>query len=502
MIKEEINKFNKYHERIKALNYALFVMSFDSNTDCPIEGRDYSYQTQNFFNEEMITLQTSKEYLCNLEYLHNNLDQLDELIRLEVIQEYKDVSKLKKIPQDDLFAFHKLQSESQIMWEKARETNDYQLFEENLEKMIAFDKRYIDYMQKPYKHPYDIAIDDMEEGFDVQKYDEFFSLIKKEIVPLVKQVISTKPYFNEEILKEKWDIEGQRKITKYIAALLDYSKEKGCIRETIHPFSHGVHNKDCRITTAYDENDFTSNLYSVMHEIGHAIYNLGHDDKYSNTVLFGGASCAMHESQSRFYENYLGRSKEFIELIYAKLKKIYPTIIIKYSVDDLYHFVNYAYPQYYRIMADELTYPIHVLIRYEVEKAIFEEKIHACDMSEYFDSLLEEYLGIKPTNKTEGVFQDVHWAGGSFGYFPTYAIGSAMSAQFYYAMKKDINIEELVKKGDFKPITSWLNKNVHQYGHAKTANEILLLATNEEFNPNYYIKYLKEKFTSLYRLEK
>jgi carboxypeptidase Taq len=290
------------------------------------------------------------------------------------------------------------------------------------------------------------------------------------------------------------------KITREICDMMGYTQDKGCVRETLHPFTNGINSNDVRITTAYDESLLLSNIYSVMHEAGHALYELGQDPKLNGTSLFGGTSMGIHESQSRFMENYLGRSYAFTKKLYSIISKEFPQEFKDITVDDLYYYANYVSDQFKRTEADELTYPIHILIRYEVEKDLFNKRISVDQISDRFNELFYEYLGKTPRDMIEGAFQDVHWSSG-FGYFPTYALGNAYAAQFMHTMEKTLDFDTLMENGDFKSINKWLDENIHKYGKSKKNLEIVKLATGEDFNPKYYIDYLKNKFEKIYNIK-
>ena len=279
---------------------------------------------------------------------------------------------------------------------------------------------------------------------------------------------------------------------------MEYNDLVGCIRETVHPFTSYANSNDVRITTRYDESLLFSNLYSVMHEIGHALFQIHMDKIYDGTNIFDYVTCITHESQSRFYENYLGRSRAFVKYLYPVLLKLFPTELEGITEDDIYYYINTPKAQFNRCEADELTYPLHVLIRYNVEKKLFNGEIEVNQMEETFNHYMHEYLGITPPNKQEGVFQDVHWSGG-FGYFPTYALGSAYGAMFLEAIKKDIDIDKDLSEGNFKNINIWLTKKIHKFSGTRKNLEVVRSACGKEFDPDIYINYLKNKFTDLYK---
>ena len=259
-----------------------------------------------------------------------------------------------------------------------------------------------------------------------------------------------------------------------------------------------------RITTHYYEENILSSIFSTIHEGGHAIYEQQIDDIVSETVLGEGTSMGIHESQSRIFENMFGRNINFLKNIFNKFDELFDVRSKGIEVEDFYKIVNTVSKSLIRIEADELTYPIHIMIRYELEKEIF-SNLEEIESSEYIDYLAnkwadmyEEFLGVRPTTNSEGILQDVHWSSGLFGYFPSYALGSAYAAQIYNSMNKEFSIEENLSNGNFDNINSFLKDKIHKFGKSKTPNELLILATGEAFNPDYYINYLKEKYRKIY----
>ena len=499
-VKDAFKKYEEMNKEARYYNYALYIIGFDQETDCPELDKEYSLSVQEFFHEKSLNIYMSDEYQNNLKYLFDNKNLLDDFKRLQIEEDYKEIDKLNKIPHDELMEHFKNVNKCGLLWKRMRENHDYASFLNELKELVAYNFKYIDYMKKPYNNPLDILLDEMEDGFSVKKYDEFFDLIKREIVPLAKKIVKLPKKYNSKLDTLKFDKYKQMKITKEVCDMMGYTNQKGCVRETMHPFTNGFNSNDVRITTAYDESLLLSNIYSVMHEAGHALYELGQDPKLDGTSLFGGTSMGIHESQSRFMENYLGRSYSFTKTLYNIIKNEFPSEFSDITVDDLYYYANYVSDQFKRTEADELTYSIHILIRYEVEKALFNKEISVEQISDKFNELFNEYLGKTPSNMIEGAFQDVHWSSG-FGYFPTYALGNAYAAQFLHYMKRDLDIDALMEKGDFAPINKWLDEKIHKYGKSKKNLEILKEATGEDFNPNYYIEYLKDKFESIYNIK-
>ncbi len=492
-----LEKYNKAQEELRNYRYAANIISFDEATVCPKKDKRRSNEVSNYFTKLELDIRSSDDYFLNLEKLKNRKD-LDEVTKKKIKKEYIELEKIRRIPKSLLFSEYDLISETGVSWEEARDSLDFSSFESNLTKLVEMEKERLSYLEEKYKG-YDVLLDEMEDDFTQADYDNFFNLLEAELKPLLNKVLKMPKKYNESIKDIKFDIDKQKKLTKKICDLMGYTDEVGVVAETIHPFTNGINSNDVRTTTRYDESLLFSNLYSVMHEVGHALYELQVNPIFSETSLGGGASCALHESQSRFYENVIGRSKEFIEFLYPILKDLFKEELKDYTFDDIYYYINDVSNQFTRTEADELSYPFHIIIRYKIEKMLFNNEIEVKDIDSKFNELFFEYFGVKPRNKKEGCYQDVHWSSG-FGYFPTYALGSAISSQLLYYMEKDIDVKKLSKEGNLAPITEWLKDHVHQYGASIKNKEVIKMATNEDFNPEYYVNYLKEKFTKIYNL--
>lgn len=492
-----LEKYNRAQEQLKNYRYATNIISFDEATVCPKKDKRRSNEVSNYFSKLELDIRSSDEYFYNLEKILNTLN-VDEITEKKIKKEYIELEKIRRIPKELLFEEYDLIAETGVSWEEARESLDYSIFEANLDKLVKMEKKRLSYLENKYKG-YDVLLDEMEDDFTQADYDSFFELLESELKPLLDKVLKMPKKYNESIKNVKFDIDKQKKLTKMICEIMGYTDEVGVVAETIHPFTNGINSNDVRTTTRYDESLLFSNLYSVMHEVGHALYELQVNPIFSETSLGGGASCALHESQSRFFENVIGRSKEFIEFLYPILKDLFKEKLKDYTFDDIYYYINDVSNQFIRTEADELTYPFHIIIRYKIEKMLFNNEIEVKDINDKFNELFYDYFKIKPSNKKEGCFQDVHWSSG-FGYFPTYALGSAISSELLYYMEKDLDVKKLSKEGNLAPIISWLKEHVHQYGASLKNKEVIKKATGEDFNPKYYVEYLKDKFKKIYNL--
>jgi len=497
-----IELLKKYKDMKKESNmyfYADYIMQFDSTTDCPINGRKRSYEVQNYFYSKALDILLSDEYKNTVTELYKIKDSLEEVDKLDIEIEYKGLMKTSLIPKEELLKHEENVSNCYQAWEKGRVILDFSEFEKELKELVIYNKKLCKWWEKDNIKGYDVLLDDMEDGYNQKMYDEFFLKIEKDLLPFVKKVINIEPNYNKKLDTLKFDISKQKELTELILEKMGYTKDRGCIRETVHPYTNWADNNDVRISTRYHEDLLFSNLYSVMHETGHALFQLQMDDKYNDTNVFNNVTCITHESQSRFYENYLGRRYSFVKFLYPHLKELFPKEFEDITLDDVYNYVNTAKAGFTRTEADELTYPLHVLIRYNVEKKLFNGEIEVEDIEETFNKYMFEYLGIKPENKLIGCYQDSHWTSG-FGYFPTYAVGSAYGAMFLDEMMKDIDIDKELEKGDFTLINKWLKEKIHKYSGTRKNLEVVKAVTDKDFDPDRYISYLKDKFSKLYKI--
>jgi len=494
---ELVKQFREMIMNQKAYQYVLNITGWDSNTEAPRGAFARRAEMLGVISKELFRLQTSKEYQEVVNGLFLRLDDLDDITKREVKKAKKALDKIVKIPENEYIEYGKLLNLSQIVWEDAKENNDFAAFEGNLEKIIEFNKKIIKYYQID-DHPYNVLLDEYEDGMSMKEYDHFFDILKKELVPFVKEVLNSGKQLNDSFITDFYPREKQKEFAEYLIDVLAFNRDNGLMKESVHPFTWNTHSTDVRFTTRYLENFMFSSIFATIHELGHATYEQQIDPKWDNTLLNGGTTMGLHESQSRFYENIIGRSIEFWEVHYPKLVEIFPVQLKNVSLDDFYRGVNKVEATFVRVEADELTYSLHIMLRYEIERMLISGELAVKDLPKVWNEKMVEYLGIEPKNASEGVLQDVHWSAGLFGYFPTYALGSAYSAQFYYAMKKDLNIEKVIKDNEVRKINQWLKTKIHQYGGSKTPKELLLEVTGEEFNPKYYIQFLKEKYSKLY----
>lgn len=327
----------------------------------------------------------------------------------------------------------------------------------------------------------------------METLDAFFRELKEGIVPILKDAAERSRQVDDSFLSANYPIRAQEEAAHFMAEYVGFDFNRGVLAVSAHPFTTNLHNHDVRITTHYKKR-IDSSLFSVIHESGHALYEFGIRDDLTQTPVGQGTSMGMHECQSRFFENILGRSRAFWEPIYGKIGEIFGEPLRSTPLDDFLAAVNKTIPGLIRTEADELSYALHVMVRYEIEKMMIEGQIEMEQLPEIWNQKYEEYLGVRPKNDAEGILQDIHWSQGSIGYFPSYALGSAFGAQLYHQMKKELPVEELLRQGKICVLREWLREKIHQYGKLKSSRELLREVTGEDFTPKYYIQYLQEKY--------
>ena len=496
-LKQALEKLDLLQRRQHAFNHAMGLIDFDGVTTAPKDTAANRGETLAILSEESYKLATSQETINLIDELYARLDELDEVQRKIVKNMHEDIEDMRKIPMDEFVAYQRLSTEAQDVWHRAKESNDYALFMPVLEKMITANKKLMAY-KKPGKPTYDALLDQYEKGLTREKCNAFFDVIRRELVPLIHAVSQAKQV-DDSVLFGHFPIDKQRGLSDYLMDVMKLDRGHVGIGETEHPFTTSFTKYDVRITTHYHEENFSYSMFSVIHEGGHALYDAHPADRLAYTVLGGGVSMSIHESQSRFYENIIGRSRGYLKLISPKLRDLFPQLA---DVDDetLYLAINKSAPSLIRTEADELTYCLHIMIRYELEQRLFDGELSVHDLPHEWNRLYKEYLGIDVPTDREGVLQDMHWSGGLFGYFPSYALGSAYGAQMLSVMKQTVDVDNALAKGDLSPINSWLEQNIWQYGGLYDPDVVLEKALGKPFDPMYYVNYLKEKYSEIYRL--
>lgn len=495
-------KLQPYLEKSMALQTARNLFEWDDQTTAPFEAADYTSKVVGILSDEYMKSLINDDVRKLLKKLQDDKEQ-EELTDTQksIVKELaKTFEQLESIPPEEYRAYNELAPVTNRKWVKAKKDNKYEDFAPYLEKIIEYKKKFAGYRAKNGKNPYEVLLSDFDECFTTEELDIFFDKIKKEIIPLLKKVSAKSETIDKSYNFLNYDINKQKEFCKFLAGYVGFDFNRGVIAESAHPFTLQLHNHDVRITDHYHEDNLESGMFSIIHESGHAIYEMNIDDNITQTLVGGGASMGMHESQSRFYENLIGRSREFWEPIYDKLVDTYPENLKDITLDHFIKGINKAAPNLIRTEADELSYCLHIIVRYEIEKMIFNDEVKVDELPKVWNQKYQEYMGITPSTDTEGILQDTHWSWGEFGYFPSYAIGTAVASQIYASMKEKMPLEQYLKEGNLIPIREFLRDSIHKYGATKNTNELLQEVCGEKFNADYYVNYLKEKYEKLYEL--
>lgn len=495
---EAKEKLKKLQAKMAAYNHAIGLISYDGTTTAPKATAANRGQTLSVLSEESYLLSTGDETVSLLEYLDSIRNELNTEEKREVYLLLKDIRQMKKIPMNEFVAYQTMLVEADDVWHNAKEKSDFSLFEPYLEKIFATNIRFAKYID-PEKDPYDFWLNEYESGLSKDVCDKFFATIRSRLVPLLRKVASAKPV-DTRILLGNFPDDKQEELSYFLMKTIGLDLSHVGLSVTEHPFttSLGSH-LDERITTHYHQDDFTSSMYSVIHEGGHALYDTGSPEAFAYTVLDGGVSMGIHESQSRFYENILGRSRAFITYLFPKLQELFPSLT-DYTADDFYRAVNCVQPSLIRTEADEVTYSLHVMVRYELEKRVMAGELAVHDLPAEWNKLYKEYLGVDVPDDKHGVLQDSHWSGGMIGYFPSYALGSAYGAQFLQIMKETVSVDDDLAKGNFSGINQWNKEKIWQYGSLYTPGELLQKVLGGPFNPDCYLAYLENKVKDVYNV--
>lgn len=494
-----LQRFKELIKKLKAYDEALGVLYWDMRTGAPKKGLKGRSEVVGLLSAERFHLLISSEMGELLADLSEQYDTLSPMEQRMVSECRKEYNRNRKIPADRYQAYVVLTSKAEAVWEEAKQNADFELFQKYLEQIVAFNREFIDYWGVGAT-PYDTLLDQYEPGMTVKQLDGLFGKLRSDLVPLVQQIEQSENKPDTSFLQRTYALDKQKSFSLYILKEMGYDFDAGRLDISAHPFATGLNTGDVRITTNYMPNDFSFSLFSSIHEGGHALYeqNISSDLAYTN--LGEGASMAIHESQSRFWENMIGRSRPFWQRYFRDLQQTFPEFN-EVDVETFYRAINEVKPSLIRIEADELTYNLHIMIRYELEKALFNDNLAVNELPAAWNEKYKAYLNIEPTHDGEGVLQDVHWAGGSFGYFPSYALGNMYAAQFMHSLKKEITtLDMLIQSGELLQIKQWLTHHIYQYGMMKTPTELIEHVTGEKLNPVYLSQYLQMKYKEIYEL--
>ena len=496
---------NKTKERI-ILQTVQSIIQWDMETMMPpnaVEQRSHQLALLSRMEHKM-SISPDIGRLLNEIKTNPNYDNLDQI-------EKRNVHLIKKNYEEQIQLPEKLVSETtkqQVLtvnsWKKAKATKDYSRLEPDLEKLVSLNKKVAEILMKVKNTntPYDALLDNYEPKTTAQTISEVFAELQNGIKSLLNKIQSCSEYKNEQTIRIQIPIKKQRKIAQLLAQSLGYdivsANSGGRIDETEHPFTTGYYD-DVRITTHFYPNNYISAIFSVLHETGHALYEQNINQKWKYQPVGSISSYGFHESQSRLYENIIGRSQEFWNHLLPKLKQIASPLLDNLNLEQFLRLINNVKPSKIRIEADEVTYNLHIIIRYQIERALFENKIEVKELPDIWNQKYADLLGVEIINDSEGIMQDTHWASGYYGYFPSYAIGNIYSGQIFEELRLNVEkVKSQIEQGQINEVNLWLKQNVHYYGSLYEPNELIEKISGEKINSQPYIQYLNKKYRKLY----
>src|SRR3954454_18564285 len=490
-----MNQILDAYKPMWSLNHAISLMGWDFETYMPREGTEERGTADSQLQILHKDLLLNKDFIGLVESA-KKLENLSDLEKGIVRVLNREITKQIKIPKELTEAESLERIRGNMTWREAREKSVFMMYEPHLKKMVEIQKQIAEKIGYE-KHPYNALLDMFEEELTVDDLDKVFSVLTLRIQKILKKLVdSGSPFCKESKLgKSKYEIQKVDELNHEILTLMQFDMERFRMDVSIHPFTEAMGLNDVRITTRYEGTDFKKSISGTIHEAGHALYNLQFAQSLSVSPLEGVSSLGLHESQSRFWENIVVRSMPFVQLISPLIRK-QVSFANQATDDELYLYFNNVKADYIRVDADEVTYNLHIAIRYEIEKKIFGDELSVSEIPEFWNDRMEQLLGVRPTNDAQGVLQDTHWSSGLLGYFPTYTLGNLVSAIIASKMRKDLEgyYEEDIKKGNFKPIREWLRLKIHQHGSVYAPKVLLNNTFNEGYNPDYFVNYIETKY--------
>ena len=496
MSKNPIEELKKRLLEISHLSAILNLLYWDQEVNMPakaVEARAASISYLSTIVHNKTIELDSDGLLSNLQKaLHSK--KIKGSAAVIVAETWRSFSREKKLPESFVTELANITSQAQHVWAQARQENDFGKFLPWLKKIVKLKQQeaeYVGYQDSPY----DALIDTYEPGMTSKEASKILEDLKDFLIPFLKKTRQPSNKSNSHKLKGQFPLSAQIQFNQLIAQSIGFDFQAGRMDTSTHPATFGSHPHDIRLTTRYKEDNIYYSLGSTIHETGHGLYEQGLPVKHYGTPLAESVSLGIHESQSRFWENIIGKSLPFWKYFYPKLQKEFPTPFKKIPLQDFHHIINEVRPSLIRTEADEVSYNLHIIIRFEIEKDMIEGRLKLADLPKIWNEKYQKYLGFKVPNDSQGVLQDVHWSCGLIGYFPTYSFGNLYSAQFYHQIAQDIpNLNQKIAKGKFQEINNWLRKNIHFHGKTYQADTLVKRATGESLNSKYFSQYLSKKY--------
>lgn len=500
---QQYNKLIDELKRISLLGSCASVLGWDRETYMPSGGAELRANQLSLLAGLKHEWATSSEVGELLEELSDaDLGESDSPQSVNVREAKRDYDRDKKLPQRLVEELSRVSTLSQHAWSEAKDSNDFSSFEPWLKQIINLKREQAACLKQDQGTLYDALLDLYEPGITTQQIQKTFTTLREELVPLVSKIADAKVKPDQSIVTRSFAVDGQRQFSKQMAREIGFDFQRGRIDVSAHPFCSGFGSGDCRLTTRYDENFFNMAFFGTLHEAGHGIYEQGLDTQHAGTPMGSSVSLGIHESQSRMWENLVGRSASFWKHSFPEAQKYFPKALQGVSQKQFYGAINVAEPTMIRVEADEVTYNLHIMLRFELEQRMISGELEADQIPDAWNETFKQYLGITPVDDAHGCLQDVHWAAGYIGYFPTYAMGNIYASQFFEAAGEQLgNLDEMFARGEFEPLKQWLNTNIHQRGQQYSAAELVEVVTGNKFSAEPLVAHLKKKFGTLYQID-
>ncbi len=487
---EEVNTFS----RIQAIQGQL---SWDQQVMMPPKGANARAETLAWLSgraHEIIASEKMGELIIDLE---NNVTNLNEDQKTNVIEMRRSYDKSTKIPAEFIEKLTKVRSKAMGIWAEARKEKDFGLFAPILSELVELAREKISYLDNG-KTPYDTLLDDYEMGLTVEYLDPLFANLKEGLIGLLNKIMDSKKQ-KINMPKMTFPIKNQEAFCLKISEQMGFDFESGRMDISPHPFSISIATGDTRITTRYDENEPFSCLYAVMHETGHGLYEQGLPHEFALTPRGTAISLGVHESQSRLWENQIGRTEQFWKFSLPLFQEEFPDFPKNINAAQMNLIANQVEPSFIRVEADEVTYNLHIILRYEIEKRLFNGDLEVDDLPNVWNKMFKDWFGLDVSDDAIGVLQDIHWSMGAFGYFPTYTLGNLYAAQLFETMKNKFeDVDQMIENGDWEPLLQWLRENIHEKGRLYNPSDLIENATGNAPSSEPFLKYLNEKYSALY----
>lgn len=423
----------------------------------------------------------------------------DSVTAVNIRQWRREYDRMTKLPTELVKEFTRITTIAEKVWEEAREQSDYTLFKPHLQKIVDLVREIAERLGYE-QEPYDALLDEFEQGMTAHQLEEIFAPLRQQIPELMAQIQNAPRRPKSDILHRHYPRDAQESFCRLVAETIGFDWQSGRLDPTVHPFATRLGPGDVRITTRFYEDFLQPSLFGTIHELGHALYETGLPQEHWGTPMGESTSLGIHESQSRMWENFVGRSLAFWEYFYPIAQKHF-TALQDVPLDEFVFAINEVKPSTIRVEADEVTYNLHILLRFELELALMRNELSVDDLPDAWNDRFEQYMGFRPPNDAEGVLQDVHWSGGMIGYFPTYTLGNLYAAQIFEQAERHLDdLYAQIRRGEFRPLLEMLRTNVHQQGKRYTASELVQRITGNPISANALLSYFQRKFAPLYRL--